>query len=194
MKRLGLVLGVVACAVCFAPNGVDAFAPLLHRHHGGVVRNTPSCRRPPTDGLSNSYPHPQFPQQHYYDHRAGSSRLSLHLDGAGDFVTQLTQSLFRSQGPVPFVEALGINAVLFAALNAKLFTMLTPNGFINAFGLGTMLWATLGWRGWIYCVLYLFFGQAVTKVRFQEKEVRGIRFHSCVWDEQTHVVSHGVTE
>eukprot|EP00977_Amphora_coffeiformis_P009456 scaffold2182_cov198-Amphora_coffeaeformis.AAC.16 len=52
--------------------------------------------------------------------------------------------------------------------------MLTPNGFINAFGLGTMLWATLGWRGWIYCVLYLFFGQAVTKVRFQEKESKGL--------------------
>jgi len=52
--------------------------------------------------------------------------------------------------------------------------MLTPPGFANAFILGTGLWATLGWRGWSLCVLYLFLGQAVTKVRFAEKEKKGI--------------------
>ena len=40
--------------------------------------------------------------------------------------------------------------------------------------LGTGLWATLGWRGWTLCVAYLFFGSAVTKVKFAEKEKAGI--------------------
>lgn len=88
-----------------------------------------------------------------------------------DLVGQVAQSLFRSQGPVPLVLAAAVNAVGFATLSAKLATMLTPAGFAHAFCLGTGLWATLGWRGWTYCVLYFFFGQAVTKLRFQEKEV-----------------------
>ena len=92
---------------------------------------------------------------------------------AYDVVTQLAQSVFRAQGGVPLVEALGINVVLFASLQAKLFTMLTPAGFAHALGLGTMLWTTLGWKGWLYCVLYLFLGQLVTKIRFAEKEVSG---------------------
>jgi uncharacterized membrane protein len=37
-----------------------------------------------------------------------------------------------------------------------------------------MLWNTLGWRGWTLCVLYLFLGSAVTKVKFAEKEKLGI--------------------
>ncbi|KAL3905814.1 MAG: hypothetical protein SGARI_004281, partial [Bacillariaceae sp.] len=37
-----------------------------------------------------------------------------------------------------------------------------------------MLWNSLGWRGWTLCVLYLFLGSAVTKVRFAEKEKLGI--------------------
>jgi len=37
-----------------------------------------------------------------------------------------------------------------------------------------MLWTTLGWRGWTVCVLYLFLGQAVTKVGFEEKTKLGI--------------------
>jgi len=178
MKRAGLVLAVTGFVVgCFAPRAVDAFAPLSNHHHVEVSRHTnpASCRRLPKGALSD-YHHLPFLQQqrrqHYHEQRKDSSRLSLQLGGTGEFITQLTQSIFRVQGPVPLVEALGINAVLFAALNAKLFTMLTPSGFINAFGLGTMLWTTLGWRGWIYCVFYLIFGQAVTKVRFEEKEVR----------------------
>jgi uncharacterized membrane protein len=70
--------------------------------------------------------------------------------------------------------ALGINAALFALLRDKLLTMLTPLGFAHSLALGTGLWATLGWRGWSTCVLYLFLGQAVTKVRFQDKESRGL--------------------
>lgn len=52
--------------------------------------------------------------------------------------------------------------------------MLTPEGFVHAFALGTSLWTTLGWRGWTLCVMYLILGSAVTKVRFAEKEKRGI--------------------
>ena len=92
----------------------------------------------------------------------------------GDSVTDLATSLFRYQGPVPLVQAFGINAVLFALLQSKLNTMLTPSGFTSSLILGTGLWASLGWRGWTLCVLYLFLGQAVTKVRFEEKEKRGI--------------------
>lgn len=52
--------------------------------------------------------------------------------------------------------------------------MLTPEGFAHSLALGTMLWTTLGWRGWTVCVLYLFLGQLVTKVGFDEKESLGI--------------------
>lgn len=52
--------------------------------------------------------------------------------------------------------------------------MLTLEGMKDAFFLGTSLWATMGWRGWSTCVAYLFLGQAVTKVKFAEKEKMGI--------------------
>ena len=52
--------------------------------------------------------------------------------------------------------------------------MLTPEGYAHSLALGTMLWTTLGWRGWTVCVLYLFLGQAVTKVGFAEKTALGI--------------------
>lgn len=88
--------------------------------------------------------------------------------------SELALSLFRSSGKVPFFEALGLNFCLFLALQSKLFKMLTPSGYAHAFFLGTMLWNTVGWRGWTLCVCYLFLGQAVTKVRFAEKEKMGI--------------------
>lgn len=89
-------------------------------------------------------------------------------------IGEVAQSLLRSQGQVPFLQAFGLNAFLFTALSPKLFTMLTPAGFSHAFVLGTLLWKTIGWKGWTLCVLYLFFGQAVTKVKFAEKEKKGI--------------------
>jgi hypothetical protein len=76
-----------------------------------------------------------------------------------------------ADGAVPMVPALVVNVALFAALSSQLFRMLTPAGFTNALLLGTGLWTTLGWKGWLYCVLYLFLGQVVTKIRFAEKEV-----------------------
>lgn len=100
-----------------------------------------------------------------------SSRSTQLWATPDSWIGQVTQSLFAWQGPVPLVLAAAVNAVGFATLATKLATMLTPAGLALAFALGTGLWATLGWRGWIYCVLYFFFGQAVTKLRFQEKEV-----------------------
>jgi len=52
--------------------------------------------------------------------------------------------------------------------------MLTPEGFFHALALGTGLWTTLGWKGWTTCVLYLFLGSTVTKVKFKEKQKLGI--------------------
>ncbi len=71
-------------------------------------------------------------------------------------------------------HSLSLNALLFYMLRAKLLEMLTPSGLAHAFALGTMLWTALGWRGWTVCVAYLFLGQAVTKVGFDEKESLGI--------------------
>eukprot|EP00546_Thalassionema_frauenfeldii_P008242 CAMPEP_0178915006 /NCGR_PEP_ID=MMETSP0786-20121207/11766_1 /TAXON_ID=186022 /ORGANISM="Thalassionema frauenfeldii, Strain CCMP 1798" /LENGTH=222 /DNA_ID=CAMNT_0020588027 /DNA_START=328 /DNA_END=996 /DNA_ORIENTATION=+ len=52
--------------------------------------------------------------------------------------------------------------------------MLTPTGFVHSCALGTFLWNALGYKGWSLCVLYLFLGQLVTKIRFTEKEEAGI--------------------
>ena len=71
-------------------------------------------------------------------------------------------------------HSLSLNALLFCMLRAKLLTMLTPSGYVHAFALGTMLWTALGWKGWTVCVMYLFLGQAVTKIGFDEKESLGI--------------------
>jgi len=89
-------------------------------------------------------------------------------------LVQIAQSLFAYSGHVPFWQALGWNAILFAALSKKLLKSLTPEGFAHSMALGTLLWMTLGWRGWTLCVLYLFAGNAVTKIRFAEKEKRGL--------------------
>ena len=87
---------------------------------------------------------------------------------------ELMASVFRSSGPVPLLQAFAINAILFNIVRSKLLSALTPSGYVHAMILGTMLWTTLGWRGWLYCVLYLILGQAVTKVGFADKEKRGI--------------------
>lgn len=89
-------------------------------------------------------------------------------------ISSIARSLFRFQGQVPITQAFGLNFFLFALLRSKLMKMLTPEGFVHAFALGTSLWTTLGWRGWTLCVMYLILGSAVTKVRFAEKEKRGI--------------------
>jgi hypothetical protein len=61
-------------------------------------------------------------------------------------VQQLVSSVFALEGPVPLVQAVGINALLFGVLQSKLFKVLTPEGYISAAILGSGLWHTLGWR------------------------------------------------
>lgn len=139
----------------------DAFAPINHPHK--VLHQLPNKLR-------------VAPQLHARSQTAKRivGRSGSSLSSFSDSVTDFATSLFRYQGPVPLVQAFGINAILFTLLQSKLNTMLTPSGFTSSLLLGTGLWATLGWRGWTLCVLYLFLGQAVTKVRFEDKEKRGI--------------------
>ena len=70
--------------------------------------------------------------------------------------------------------AVGLNSGIAALGVAKKQGMLTPSGLFHAWGLGVILWATLGWRGWSTCVLYLLAGSAVTKVKKAKKESMGI--------------------
>jgi len=110
--------------------------------------------------------------------RTSSSPLTRRLSVSGilegPVVAGLVESALSSTGNVPFSLALGINTLLFGAFNGKLKTMLTPTGFSHAAALGTVLWTTLGWKGWTLCVVYLILGQVVTKVRFKDKEQRGL--------------------
>lgn len=89
-------------------------------------------------------------------------------------IPTVTSTLFSTTSIVPLLPSFLINSVLFATLKSKLDRMLTTEGFFHALTLGTLLWHTLGWRGWTTCVLYLFLGQLVTKVKFREKEAKGI--------------------
>jgi hypothetical protein len=115
---------------------------------------------------------PQLNQRREGIPRFRTTAMSATLNS--ESLSQITRTLFRYEGRVPLLYSLGINVVLFTILRTKLLSALTPAGFFNAMGLGTMLWATLGWRGWSYCVLYLVFGQLVTKIRFADKEKRGL--------------------
>lgn len=105
--------------------------------------------------------------------RSSTTKLNLTLLPSGGLSDVLPQ-LFSYTGDVPVVLSVGLNLALFNALKSKLNSMLTPSGYWHAFALGCGLWATLGWRGWTVCVAYLFLGQAVTKVKFAEKEKAGI--------------------
>lgn len=89
-------------------------------------------------------------------------------------MSNLAQSLLRNHGSVPLWQAFGLNAFLFGVFRTKLLKVLTPEGFAHALALGTLTWTTLGWKGWTVCVLYLVLGSTVTKVKFAEKEKRGI--------------------
>lgn len=88
--------------------------------------------------------------------------------------TSKLSTLFSSASTIPLIPSLLLNSSLFLLLRSKLNKMLTPQGFVHSLYLGTLLWHTLGWKGWTTCVLYLFLGQAVTKVKFEEKAKKGI--------------------
>ena len=92
---------------------------------------------------------------------------------SGIFFSNIVKTLLGST-TVPFIPAFALNAILFTLLSPKLLQMLTLPGFFHSMALGTGLWMTLGWKGWSYCVLYLFLGNLVTKVKFAEKEERGL--------------------
>lgn len=180
-----ILFDVAALLAVVAYESSEAFAPVVRYRHRrchaatddvasssthrvtsppattGVVLHTSPCF-PKKDGLKGSN----------MGGRKGVVLSSAATPAAGDVLAQLAKSVFCAQGAVPLWQAFGINAILFAALSSKLSTMLTPSGLVSAMVLGTGLWATQGWKGWLFCVLYLFLGQAVTKVRFQEKEVR----------------------
>jgi len=76
--------------------------------------------------------------------------------------------------PPQTLTALGLNSGLAAIGTAKGQKVLTPMGLAHAWALGVMLWASLGWRGWTACVVYLIGGSIVTKVKKAKKEALGI--------------------
>ncbi|KAL3786014.1 hypothetical protein HJC23_001411 [Cyclotella cryptica] len=103
-----------------------------------------------------------------------SCLTSINTESLIESSSSIATALFQSSGNVALLPSFILNSVLFFLLRSKLITMLTPEGIAHSLALGTMLWATLGWRGWTVCVLYLFLGQIVTKVGFREKEELGI--------------------
>jgi len=54
------------------------------------------------------------------------------------------------------------------------YPIMTKSGWVSAGILGTLLWGSLGWRGWISVVIYLFLGSLVTKIGFKYKNKLGI--------------------
>ena len=109
----------------------------------------------------------------------------LSAEGASSIMTSLaipktfgalTSTLFScTSTTVPLYLAFAWNSLLFFTLRKKLLSsMLTPEGLVHSLALGTMLWSTLGWKGWSLCVLYLFLGSLVTKVKISEKQKLGI--------------------
>lgn len=71
-------------------------------------------------------------------------------------------------------EALVLTTTLFAGFAATGQRMLTRAGLIHAWLLSLILWGTLGWKGFLTGVVYLFCGSAVTKVGKAKKESLGI--------------------
>lgn len=76
--------------------------------------------------------------------------------------------------PIAIIPSITINTLLFYILRNNLSKKLTKEGMAHSLALGSMLCITLGWRGWFTCVLYLFLGSFVTKIKFQEKKDLGI--------------------
>lgn len=89
-------------------------------------------------------------------------------------MASLASTMLSTTTTVPLPLSFLLNSALFVLLKSKLSKLLTPEGYYHSLALGTMLWHTLGWQGWTTCVLYLGLGSLVTKVKFQEKEKKGI--------------------
>jgi hypothetical protein len=160
--RVVILLLTLACLKCQAFIGIQNQPPTL------AARQT------------TSRPIPTYPGGRLLPRSSDSlTRREMVLPPAvaaviPESISALAKSLFSYNGNVPVVQAALLNIFGFAVLQSKLKKMLTPEGMVHACALGIGLWATLGWRGWTLCVAYLILGQAVTKVRFAEKEKRGI--------------------
>ena len=107
--------------------------------------------------------------------KINESSTSLHLSLKEPIASLSSLTSFLPPSLQAPARAVGINFVLFSILRSKLLKVLTPQGMISAFILGSGLWmSTLHWKAWTLCVLYLFLGSAVTKIRFEEKDRLGI--------------------
>ena len=110
-------------------------------------------------------------------HRLGGTQAVLRRPHPAAAHVRMGPGLFHLAGlaaPKQVAVAVGLNSGIAALGVAKKQGMLTPSGLLHAWGLGVILWATLGWRGWSTCVLYLLAGSAVTKVKKAKKESMGI--------------------
>ena len=78
--------------------------------------------------------------------------------------------------PIPglFPEGVLLSTVLFTSFAATGQKMLTTAGLVHAWILAVILWSSLGWRGFLTGVFYLFCGSSVTKVGKEKKEALGI--------------------
>eukprot|EP00316_Scyphosphaera_apsteinii_P002039 CAMPEP_0119337590 /NCGR_PEP_ID=MMETSP1333-20130426/94314_1 /TAXON_ID=418940 /ORGANISM="Scyphosphaera apsteinii, Strain RCC1455" /LENGTH=297 /DNA_ID=CAMNT_0007348661 /DNA_START=127 /DNA_END=1020 /DNA_ORIENTATION=+ len=72
------------------------------------------------------------------------------------------------------VQAVTLNSGLAAFGLVRGQRILTTSGLVHAWALGVLLWASLGWRGWGVCVIYLIGGSTVTKLGQAKKERLGI--------------------
>lgn len=70
-----------------------------------------------------------------------------------------------------FYQALSLNAVQAVLLKVIKQKFLTDAGLLHSTALGIGLWTFLGFKGWLFCVIYLVLGNIVTKIRMKEKEV-----------------------
>ena len=75
-----------------------------------------------------------------------------------------------------FLNAFTIGFIinLFLIFIFRRYPIMTKGGWMSAGILGTLLWGSLGWKGWISVVLYLFLGSLVTKIGFKYKNKLGI--------------------
>lgn len=156
-----LMLVTSSTSAFVTPSTTSTSSTLLH-----TKKTAPSFK--PHRNLSPFLTSPQYNPIARNDPSSSSTKLQLSL---GPFELH---TIFSTNSIIPLLPSFGLNAVLFIALKSKLDRMLTPEGYFHSLALGTLLWHTLGWRGWTTCVLYLFLGQLVTKVKFQEKEKMGI--------------------
>lgn len=165
-----------ACILAGIFNDANAFTGPIHQTH--VHQRAALNKAPPFMRNHNKQTNTKLQllptNQEHVAAFLPSFLTSINTESLIESTSSIITSLFQSSGNVGLLPSFALNSVLFFLLRSKLVTMLTPEGLAHSLALGTMLWTTLGWRGWTVCVLYLFLGQIVTKVGFQEKEELGI--------------------